>query len=89
MICCPKVGARMFLHYNRRLVAAGAAPHHGAEVVVVARKTKGKPRNHVVRLATALAFVCRVAIWCQPGGNVASHGAAFSFTVLPTDPANP
>ena len=63
MICCPAVGARVFLHYNRRLVAAGVVPHHGAEVVVVARKTKGKPRNHVVRLANGVCV-------CVPCGNL-------------------
>ena len=46
----PKVGQQVVLHYNRRLVAYGAAPHHGKVVAVVARKTRGRPRNHLVQL---------------------------------------
>jgi len=45
MLTCPKIGQVVELHYNRRLAASGATSHHGRLVVVVARKTKGRPRS--------------------------------------------
>lgn len=50
MLTCPRIGQAVQLHYAGRAVASGIVPHHGQVGVVVVRKTKGKPRNHLVRL---------------------------------------
>ncbi len=50
MLTCPRIGQLAVLHYARQTVAAGAAPHHGSVVTVVGRKTRGRPRNHLVQL---------------------------------------
>lgn len=57
MLTCPRIGQAVTLHYNRRLAASGAVPHAGRHGVVVARKTKGKPRNHLVRLGCGRLLV--------------------------------
>lgn len=68
MLTCPRVGQPVVLHYAGRVVAAGAAPHHGRVGHVVARKTKGKPRNHLIRLDDGLLLIV-------PCGNLrAAHG---------------
>lgn len=50
MLTCPRVGQRVVLHYNQRLARSGAVPHHGKVGTVAIRSTRGKPRNHLVRL---------------------------------------
>ena len=62
---CPRIGHQVVLHYNRRLSESGAAIHHGQVGVVVGRMTKGKPRNHLVRLGCGRLLVV-------PCGNLRS-----------------
>ena len=50
MLTCPRIGQRIVLHYAARMVAHGAAPHHGKVGAVIARKTRGRPRSHLIRL---------------------------------------
>ena len=50
MLTCPRIGQRVVLHYAARWITHGAAPHHGKVGTVVVRKTKGRPRSHLIRL---------------------------------------
>lgn len=50
MLTCPRVGQQVLLHYNQRMARSGAAANHGKVATVVIRQTRGKPRNHLVRL---------------------------------------
>lgn len=63
MLTCPKIGQQVVLHYARKSVERGTAPHHGKVGTVVARKTKGRPRNHLISLAGGLLIVV-------PAGNI-------------------
>jgi hypothetical protein len=67
MLTCPRIGQRVRLHYNRRLASSGAAPHAGQPGVVVARKTRGRPRNHLVRLDCGRLLIV-------PAGNLVGQG---------------
>lgn len=60
---CPRIGQQVRLHYNRKVVAAGIVPHHGKTGVVVARSTRGKPRNHLIRLDDGMLVIVN-------GGNL-------------------
>ena len=53
----PKVGQQVVLHYCRKAVRLGGCPHHGKLAVVIARKTRGSPRNHLVQLADGTLVV--------------------------------
>ena len=64
MLTCPRIGQSVQVWYTGRIAAA--MPHHGAVGVVVARKTKGRPRNHLV-LVGAVAVVV-------PCGNLRRGG---------------
>lgn len=57
MLTCPRVGQLVQLHYSRKVVAAGCAPHHGKIVEVVVRATRGRPRNHLIRLPDGVLMV--------------------------------
>ena len=50
MLTCPRVGQTVQLHYATRWVQDGVVPHHGKVGTVVVRKTKGRPRSHLVQL---------------------------------------
>ena len=63
MLNCPKVGLTVQLHYATRSVQNGVVPHHGKVGTVVVRKTKGKPRSHLVQLADGQLVIV-------PGGNL-------------------
>jgi len=63
MLTCPKIGQQVVLHYARKSVESGATPHHGKVGTVVAKKTKGKPRNHLIALSDGLLVVV-------PCGNI-------------------
>jgi hypothetical protein len=56
MLTCPRIGQRVLLHYGAKYLAAGIR-HHGKHGAVVARKTKGKPRSHLVMLDDGLLVV--------------------------------
>lgn len=60
MLTCPRIGQQVVLHYNRRMVDSGAARYHGRVGTVVIRSTKGKPRNHGIRLddGTLVVVAC-------------------------------
>jgi hypothetical protein len=72
MLTCPRIGQQVVLHYARRAVDAGCTPHHGRVGVVVGRKTKGRPRNHLVQVDDGTVLVV-------PAGNIRKHPA-----LLPT-----
>ena len=80
MLTCPRIGQPVRLHYARRLVDAGAAPHHGKIGAVVIRKTKGKPRNHLIRLADGLLLIVPcgnlVAATESESGKKSSRGSS-------------
>lgn len=69
MLSCPRVGCRVVLRYAARMVAYGAAPHHEKAGIVIARKTRGRPRNHSIRLDDGTAVVV-------PAGNLYPYPAA-------------
>jgi hypothetical protein len=56
MLTCPRIGQRVVLHYGQKYLDAGVR-HHGKHGVVVARKTKGRPRSHLVSLEDGLLVV--------------------------------
>lgn len=64
-VWCPQIGERYVVMYGKKCIQRCAAifPLHGVEVVCVGRMTKGKPRNHLVRLPDG-----RLAI--VPAGNL-------------------
>jgi hypothetical protein len=66
MLTCPKIGQQVRLHYNRRLASSGIVPH-GRHGVVVARKTRGKSRNHLVQLDCGRLVIV-------PCGNLLASG---------------
>lgn len=64
-VWCPQIGGKYVVWYGKKYIERCAVvfPLHGVEVVCVGRMTKGKPRNHLVRLPDG-----RLAI--VPAGNL-------------------
>lgn len=66
MLTCPRIGQPVQVWYAAP--AAAAMPHHGAMGIVVARKTKGRPRNHLV-LVGAVTVVIHCGNLRRAGGG--------------------